>query len=484
MAMPGTAVPGTSAGGLFGYGGRAGGGAPPEGSFTSTVYGLIRDGKHGEAIRLLTLQLQNFPRSRAALSLLGHCYYAVGDYRSAAQAYEELTKAHPEVEAYGVYAAQCLYKAGLYPEATRACQRADSEQFGQRLLQLQAAIKYEEDDLAGASALLDRCVPDDPDTIIAAACITYKRGDFEGARAAFAEALGALGYSADLAYNIALCAYCAKNYAGALKGCGEVIERGVREHPELSVGSNTDGIEVRSVGNTAALRETALVEAFNLKCAIEFNLKNGEAAREALSDMPPRGEDELDPVTLHNSALVAMDSDPSGGFRKLNFLLQSPPFPPETFGSLLLLYIKHGCFDLAADVMADNPHLTFKYLAPETYEFLDAALAVAASPEEAFRKYDGLTAKHIEALRKHTKQIQEGRLAHDNEAIKASLKRYDEALERYIPVLMGQARIYWDRENYPQVERIFRQAAEFCSEHDVWKLNVAHVFFMQASAQG
>ena len=39
----------------------------------------------------------------------------------------------------------------------------------------------------------------------------------------------------------------------------------MREHPELSVGSNTDGIEVRSVGNTPILRETALIEAFNLK---------------------------------------------------------------------------------------------------------------------------------------------------------------------------------------------------------------------------
>jgi hypothetical protein len=30
-----------------------------------------------------------------------------------------------------------------------------------------------------------------------------------------------------------------------------------------------------------------------------------------------------------------------------------------------------------------------------------------------------------------------------------------------------------------QVEKIFKQSAEFCSEHEVWKLNVAHVFFMQ-----
>jgi tetratricopeptide repeat protein 30 len=42
-------------------------------------------------------------------------------------------------------------------------------------------------------------------------------------------------------------------------------------------------------------------------------------------------------VSLHNSALINMDSDPTGGFKKLNFLLQSPPFPPETFNNLLLL---------------------------------------------------------------------------------------------------------------------------------------------------
>jgi len=36
----------------------------------------------------------------------------------------------------------------------------------------------------------------------------------------------------------------------------------------------TDGIEVASVGNTIILHESCLVEAFNLKAAIQFNLKN------------------------------------------------------------------------------------------------------------------------------------------------------------------------------------------------------------------
>lgn len=81
-ARPGTAVPGTSAGGLRAYGARA---QPAEGSVTAAVYGLIRDVRYADAARVLTLQLQSFPRSRAALSLLAYCYYQMQDYRAAAQ---------------------------------------------------------------------------------------------------------------------------------------------------------------------------------------------------------------------------------------------------------------------------------------------------------------------------------------------------------------------------------------------------------------
>lgn len=55
------------------------------------------------------------------------------------------------------------------------------------------------------------------------------------------------------------------------------------------------------MGNSPALRETALIEAFNLKAAIEYTIKNFQAAKEALVDMPPRREEELDPVTLESS---------------------------------------------------------------------------------------------------------------------------------------------------------------------------------------
>lgn len=78
--------------------------------------------------------------------------------------------------------------------------------------------------------------------------------------------------------------------------------------------------------------------------------------------MPPRAEHELDAVTLHNQALMNFEVNPTEGFEKLQFLLQQNPFPPETFANLLLLYCQYECYDLAANILAENTNLTYKYL--------------------------------------------------------------------------------------------------------------------------
>ncbi len=69
----------------------------------------------------------------------------------------------------------------------------------------------------------------------------------------------------DLAYNVSLCYYKMKQYGSALKHLGEIVEKGVRFHPELSIGSNNEMTAARSVGNSQLLKETALIESFNLK---------------------------------------------------------------------------------------------------------------------------------------------------------------------------------------------------------------------------
>ncbi|CAB1350360.1 unnamed protein product [Coregonus sp. 'balchen'] len=383
-----------------------------DGEYTATVYKMIKDGRYGEAIHILSHELQK----------------QMKDFTNAAECYEQLTQLHPEVEEYKLYYAQSLYGACAYPEAMKATFLLDNPTSHTKMIKLQAAIKYGEEEYSGAKTLVEQLPQDDPDYEVDMGCLLYKEGEYEEACKKFMSAMQVLGYQPDLSYNIGLCYYSMKQYAQALKFIGEIIERGIREHPELSVGMTTEGIDVRS-----------------------------DAAQEALTDMPPRSEEELDPVTLHNQALMNMDKKPSEGFEKLAFLLQQIPFPPVTFGNLLLLYCK------------------YEYL----YEFLDAMLTCQTAPEEAFRKFDEMNAKLTDQLRKLAKQVQEARLDRDNEALKKTLQDYDEMVEKYIPVLMAQAKIYWNRENYQMVEKIFRKSVEFCNEHDTWKLNVAHVLFMQ-----
>jgi tetratricopeptide repeat protein 30 len=166
-----------------------------------------------------------------------------------------------------------------------------------KMLKLQSYITYESDDLPGTKALLEQCPPDDSDVLITQACILFKEKKYEEARQKFAEAMNTLGYKPSIAYNISVCFYYMKQYAQSRKYIIEIIEKGIKEHPgttqalivflippELGIGSNAEGIEVRSVGNTLTLRETALIEAFNLKAAIEYEMKNCNTLQTVVSN--------------------------------------------------------------------------------------------------------------------------------------------------------------------------------------------------------
>lgn len=286
-------------------------------------------------------------------------------------------------------------------------------------------------DISGCKGYVEQLPKGDPETMINHACLLFKEEKYEEACLLYSEASKIVGFRAELNYDISLCYYMLKQYEPALKNIADIIERGIRDHPDLGVGAGLDGVDIRSVGNSQLLHDTYLIEAFNLKAAIEYNLKNYDAAKEALMDMPPRQEFELDQVTLHNQALMNMTDDPSAGFEKLGFLLQQVPCPRETFGNLLLLYIKYDYIDSAADILAENLQIASSTLSPYLYDFLDATLMKNASPEEAYKKFDDLANMHIDILRKLTKQVQEARVNHDEDLIKKVVVEYDEAVERY-----------------------------------------------------
>lgn len=112
---------------------------------------------------------------------------------------------------------------------------------------------------AGCKRLLEKLPAGSSDGTLGSACLLYKEGNHEGARKLFTTAMNALGYQPELAYNIALCYYQVEQYGPALKHIAEIIERGVREHPELSVGAAADGAGVRSVGNSQVHSYKALL---------------------------------------------------------------------------------------------------------------------------------------------------------------------------------------------------------------------------------
>lgn len=456
--------------------------------YTTTIYTHIKNQAWDEAIAILSQELENFPRSRAALSLLGFCYYHAQNFAQSAVMYERLVFVCPDQEQYKVYHAQALYKSGLYQEAIRVASTVDSDDYLVRMLKLRAAIQYEMDDIPGCKSHLARCDPTDPDVIIMNGCVHYKELQYDDAITCFNQAISLLGFRADMQYNIALCYYRQRKFFPSLTAIAEIVQRGL-QHTQLSIGFNTDGQETRSVGNTALLRETATVEAFNLKAAIEYAIHNDANARVALSDMPPRLEEELDPVTLHNTALMHADSDPAGCFQKLRWLLSSGKFPPETFSNILLLYVKYGYTALAADVLADNPHLAKQFLTDDIYQYIQARMIQQSDPAEAYRMLDRLAQRHIDGLRRIMKEIQDEKAAPElpetdgqtprMDAMRVLLSRYDSALEGYIPVLMAQAEIYWNSEHWGMVERIFKQSIDFAAEDQTWQVNFGHVFYMQ-----
>jgi len=166
---------------------------------------------------------------------------------AAAQTYEQLVQFHPEVEEYKIYYAQSLYKAGIYQDAAKVAMSVEGDEHSQRMTLLQAAIKYEEDDVAACESLLAESDAVDADARIGTACIRFKEGKTAEARELFAEAEKLVGWQASVAYSIALCHFQAGENDRALELVGEIIDRGVREHPELSVGSNTGGLEVSRI---------------------------------------------------------------------------------------------------------------------------------------------------------------------------------------------------------------------------------------------
>lgn len=183
--------------------------------------------------------------------------------------------------------------------------------------------------------------------------------------------------------------------------------------------------------------------------------------------MPPRQEHELDPVTLHNQALVVLAmpaaapstqsaTQKQAGVAKLLHLLAHPPFPPELAGNLLSLCCRpnedfgsgapgggalgtaHERAEVAQEVLSAHSALVAATVPPAVLPLYEACLArMQHGPAEAAARLDELAGSHIEGLRKRVKAVQDARWAGDHAAAAAGLEAYEAELEVYMPGRSG-----------------------------------------------
>lgn len=462
-------------------------------NYTGTIYGYIKNQQYNDAIKLLQQQQLQYHNNRATLSLLAYCYYYSHDYESSLTIYQSLIQLFPTVYNYTLYCIQCYMKLNQYDQVKQLCQKqlnnvddvSHHDQYTQLLLQ----CSIESQQYTNAQKQLQLIIDNHDNKyhmtqlyiLCTQAYILYKQNKYIEAEKLYHTVLQSLGYNSLVIYNLAATLYQQNKLNDALNETIQLIQYTHNRYPELINDKTGNQANKKSIGNTLLLKQSMLIESYNLKSAIEYRMNNYVLARQTLTDMPYRIESELDPVTLSNLALYNMNESPTDGFNKLHHLLSNPPFPQYTLHNLLLLYIKYQMYDLAADTLAENIHLHSTALTTELYDYLESIVCSTTNQAESYYKLGVLGEKYKTQLKLVANQIHRSKQLGDTNSMKQLLQQYDMRLESYMPVLMSQCVIYWNMRNYSQVEQLVQDSAEYCSEHKIWKLNVGHVFFMSGT---
>lgn len=489
--------------------------AVADGMLTNTVYTLIRDTEWDQALALLKEQLAANPTSRAALSLTAFCSYNKGDFETAVRLYAELAQRYPAVQRYQLALANTRLKAGLYHETLTI--KGDS----QDAVILRAYAKHELDDTTGLQLLVDQLTrgpTDDPRIICMKGNQLLKAERYAEALEQYDAAL-VIRKDPRIYYAKALANFRESNFPECLKALGELVDLSARLYPDLvsaascfhdTGGAGAGGRAAASGSvNPHTLLSSALIEAFNLKAAVEWVLGDHAASEHALDAMPPRPLEELDPITLHNKALAEIQTDPSMCVRKLQFLITQPPFPVEAFTNLISIYVQHGLFDLAADLIAENRSLALTTLDPDKLSFFETVVGSAAGPEESYSKLETLKNRYASALRRICDEITQARgragkggraggaggggggtkqqggfnstalknMSRAEIAVNTLLQQYEAKLSLFIPMVMWQAGILYDVRRYKAAVKTLRGQEDLCEEHPAFVLNLAHIMF-------
>ena len=68
--------------------------------------------------------------------------------------------------------------------------------------------------------------------------------------------------------------------------------------------------------------------------------------------------------------MLFVNQNSAESIKKLNYLLNNSLFPPETFQNLLFLYCKYFFFDLATELIQENPKFCETLLEKDDFDFV------------------------------------------------------------------------------------------------------------------
>lgn len=121
--------------------------------YTKVIYSLINEQRYADAISVLC-KIPESTNCRAGLSVLGYCYYACHEYIEAANCYEQLCILVPNEPEYQFHFALSLFQSGLFEEAFKITATIDAPELKEKILQLQCAIRYFNEEYSSTQTLL------------------------------------------------------------------------------------------------------------------------------------------------------------------------------------------------------------------------------------------------------------------------------------------------------------------------------------------
>ncbi|GAU90352.1 hypothetical protein RvY_02779 [Ramazzottius varieornatus] len=473
-----------------------------DGDFTAFVYDSIAAGNYGTVIEFLRGKALTSPNSRAVQSVLGWCYVAQQNFVAAADCYERLTMIDPDNFTYWQSYAQCLSKAGFPGEALKIVNYVAEKGNPETIALLKASIRFQEGETRECKALLEKCAQTNPAIVRNQASVLFQQKEYTEAAAKFSQTAAMTGFDPGCVYGQAATAYEMKDFRQCAKYLNDIISRALSTHPQFSPPFDSGTENKQVFQNSPVLQQSYLIEAYNLKAAMEHHMGNGKsrmkqtklrvhlfpsffetsssanAAQTSLNSIPPRNEEDIDMVTLHNKAILEAEGEPAESIAALTHIVSQPFYPKETLANLVTLYFREQQFDIAADFMAENTEVCFTQLPEDIYSLFEAVIIEQTAPEEAYVRFEELIVRYQEQLRKLSAQEKVRRREGSTDKLRAVESEYDHVLSRLQPAVMSQTVMYWDYKNYSQVEKQLKKAHEFLSDQQNWRINMGHTLFM------